>query len=256
MQKRLGLSRCSGEPKLEMFDVPGTRMLLMESWVAHSKNPQGLKRVRGMAHSGMLHAFQHAHLSTDAVTCHHRTEPLAAVTIPVLHRRSEDIILWYFDTSGIDTYFDTSGSDTESMAEPAAGAELPVSFRALWLQTRHICIEVAQHSLNAELSDESGLHAAEELCRFLALAPACYEELRLLAADERSVTLQAEYCLTQDTVMYRVEQCYDDLQAVAVALRRFADLYGLALTVSDDETFLSVVRVRPVTIPSRKLQVT
>ena len=163
------------------------------------------------------------------------------MAIPVLFRRSDNIGLRYDDV--IET-------DTDPADEPASGAELPACFLRLWLQTSCICIEVAGHSLDAELTDMSGLHAAEELCRFLALAPACYEELRLFPVAERSLTLEAEYLSMQapDTVMHRAIERYDDLQAIAAALQRFADAYGLTVSVLDHNnglTFLSVMRVRP-----------
>ena len=181
-------------------------------------------------------------LKTDAVTCRGRTEPLAAVTVPVLHWRSESVCL---------RYVDASRPDIGSMSEPTAGAVLPVGFRALWLQTSYMCVEVAGHSLDAELSDIRGIHAAAaaELCRFLALAPACYKELRLLAvADRPRLSLVAVWLSTQETILHRARQHFHNLQAVAEALRRFADDYGLA--VSSCDTFISVVRIRPWPVSS------
>lgn len=155
----------------------------------------------------------------------------------MLYWRSTEIGLRFVDAKE----FPTSATD-----DLAAGAELPAGFRALWLRSSQICVQVAGHSIRAEPSDVGGLRGAEELCRFLALAPACYDELRLVApVAEPSVTLKAEYLTTQDTVMHRVGHSFDNLQALAVALRYFAHDYGLIVSMANAEAFLRVVRVMP-----------
>lgn len=42
-----------------------------------------------------------------------------------------------------------------------------------------------------------------------------------------------------------VEQSFEDLQAFAAALRRVADSHGLAVSLSEDESYLCLVRARP-----------
>ena len=205
-------------------------MLQPEGCLGLREHPDDHTSVRGMAHPAYCMRIR----GLTRSRANDRTEPLAIVNIPVISRRSESIGL---------RIVDVIQTDIGDMDEPAYGAELPISFRALWLHTSHICVEVAGHSLGAAPPEADEFDAAEELCRFLDLAPACYEELRLYTdAEFPMLTLRAVYLSPQDTIMHCVEQCFDNMQAVAAALRRFADDYDMAVSMSEAGTFLSVVR--------------
>ena len=87
----------------------------------------------------------------------------------------------------------------------------------------------------------------------LTLAPACYEELRVFAFDEYSVlNIAPEWCYAPSDGVQggaqeseAIEQPYEDLQAVAAALRlAIADAHGLAVRLSGDRSYLSLLRMR------------
>ncbi len=58
---------------------------------------------------------------------------------------------------------------------PARSADLPLSFRALWLRTDRIALASAGRPGGREVTEVDEI---EELCRYMGLAPACYEEFR------------------------------------------------------------------------------
>ncbi len=121
--------------------------------------------------------------------------------------------------------------------ERANVADLPCGFRALWLRSEYIVVGVAKHSAGAALTppradfaaqdDYEHIHGANELCRFLSLAPASYEELRLFAVDEQTVlTVATDWCVPPSDVWGgagdTVAKPFKDLPALAAALRRTA----------------------------------
>ncbi len=94
-------------------------------------------------------------------------------------------------------------------------------------------------------TDDSAL-AAEELCRFLAGGPYCYEGLRLVPVDEElTLTFGASWLSLQDNGRHGVYYDFANLQAAAAALRRVADAHGLAVWLSPDAAYLSLPRIRP-----------
>jgi len=112
---------------------------------------------------------------TTSGTCRRRSEPLAAVTIPVLELEGGTIALTSL-ASG------THGHDAGDLPE-AAG--LPSGFSALWLRTDCIKPPSAGHPDGAAVA--FAVQPAERLCRFLGLAPRCYQEFRLFTYWDLSV---------------------------------------------------------------------
>ncbi len=107
---------------------------------------------------------------------------------------------------------------------------------------------MAVHSGGAVLqsSEEAqGVNPAEELCRFLNLAPVCYQEFRLCAGGEHPVlNVSADWQLEDINEFDDVNVKYDSVQDLALAMQRFAHAHGLNVGLSGDETYLHVVRVR------------
>ena len=147
--------------------------------------------------------------------------------LPVLEWRSDYIRL---------EYLTITRTGLDSTTECVDVAELPGGFRALWLRSRYTAVGVAKHSAGAvrvdtvradfaAQDDYEDVHGANELCRYLTLAPACYEELRLFASDNESMLrIAADWYEPPDNEWDgdTVEQRYEDLQALAAALRRVA----------------------------------
>ena len=165
---------------------------------------------------------------------------MAAVTIPVLEMRSKSIILDYHrNTRATPDCLDTS---------PVA-ANLPVGFRALWLHTG--CI----HADRPEKIERPALlsaDVAETLCQLLGLAPDCYQEFRLMTFGQATHEKQDSALVIKAqmrSLLYRpgeATRSFDSLQAVAAAMQRVADAYGLAVSMSDDdsETYVLLTRVK------------
>jgi len=162
---------------------------------------------------------------------------LAAVTIPVLELTSGDIYLSH--VGGSRAQADHAGNLT-------LAADLPAGFRALWLRTACVTIPSAGHAAGIA---EADVNVPEEFCRFLSLAPQSFQEIRLLAHDEYGPAgVECQYlprrgeghgCDTYNTAGMRQ---HEGLQAKAAALQQFTNRYGLAVSVSDDETHLLVTR--------------
>ncbi len=167
-------------------------------------------------------------------------EPLAAVTLPILEWRCEWIGF---------SYVDTDRSQPGAPATRADVTDLPVSFRALWLHTTSICVPVAEHSGGAVLhaaAEADDINGAEEFCRVLSLAPACYEEFRLYAdVTHPMVDIASMWMLADGNKVDNVDDRFQDLQALAAAMHRFASAHGLAVSLSADDTFLRIDWVGP-----------
>ena len=79
---------------------------------------------------------------------------------------------------------------------------------------------------------------------YLAAAPLCYEELRLVPVAGYSLTIKTAWRSLQDNEKYAVDHDFDKLPALAAALRRLADVQGQAVRLSDDEAYLSLLLVK------------
>jgi len=159
-------------------------------------------------------------LRVNEVTCLGRMEPLAAVTIPVL--------VWSSERSSV-KLSRIHPSDVHLMQGIPDMADLPIGFRALWVHTGYLYVAGARLTGDAMLSqtcDPPEVLAARGLCRFLAAAPLCYEELRLVPVAGYSLTIETAWLSLQDNEGYGVDHDFGNLQALAAALRRVADIHG------------------------------
>jgi len=165
----------------------------------------------------------------------HRKEQLAPVTIPVLEWRCSSVEL---------DYVRATPPANASMASPAV-ADLPFGFSSLWLHTDYIGMVFDERPGGMALptfedvDEDSG---AEDLCQFFRLAPGCYKDFRLFVGGRLTISplrFMAEYNMPDIAEYY-----FDSLQDIAAAMRRVAGVHGLAVSVSRDETYLHVVRIR------------
>ena len=116
----------------------------------------------------MVYAFHD--LKFHRVLGHGRMEPLAATTVPVLAWRCGIVKLWRIHPSDVDV-----------MQWIPNMANLPDGFRALLLETSYFYIVGAPQARSAVLAQaDNAIVAAAELCRYLAAAPFCYDDLRLV----------------------------------------------------------------------------
>ena len=111
-------------------------------------------------------------------------------------------------------------------------------------------VDVARRSggaVRTSLAQAQNVDPAEELCRFLGLAPECYEEFHLFATGEPPevpmLSVEAWWEVGQN--MGTEEEPYDSLQALATDMQQFAERHKLAVSLSDDEVYLRVVRMQP-----------
>ncbi len=172
-----------------------------------------------------------------------RMMPLARVTLPLLDLKPASFGCCYIKP--------TVRDEMTVAATSADMADLPISFRALWLQTDRIFISVAERSTGAVLASDEEVQTvdpARELCRFLSLAPGCYEEFRLFASGEHPMlTIWAEYELPDQPVedpFGSIDAEFSSLQDLASAMQPFAHEDSLAVSLSSDATYVHVVRVR------------
>ena len=163
--------------------------------------------------------------------------PLADVTLPVLELNTTEIPCRY-----------RCLTEMEMAASAEDTAQIPVSFRALWLRTDHM-VRVAEHSGGAVLESEEQeeqVDPAEEFCRFLGRAPGCYEEFRVFAGGgQPMLTIAAEWELNNSDFCGVRPLTYNSLQHLAANMQQFAQHHSLAVSLSDDEMYLRVVRTRP-----------
>jgi len=126
-------------------------------------------------------------------------------------------------------------------------ANLPLSFRSLWVYADRIRVAVAEHSGGASLEsiqEVQDVYPANELCRFLSLAPVCFHDFRLFAGGEQpKITVIADWELKDDSDYSTVYVHFDELRDLAAAMQQFARAHGLTVTLSSDETYLHVVRL-------------
>ena len=163
-------------------------------------------------------------------------EPLAAVTLPVLEWRCEWVGF---------NYVESDRSQPNAPAARAALANLPVSFSALRLYTTSICIEIAEDFSGAVLNaaeDEEVVAGAEELCRVLSLAPACYQEFRVYA-DMSDPAITIAVMVANGDRTDHIDYGFDDLPTLAEAVHCVASVHGLGAGMSHDETYLRIDRV-------------
>ena len=173
--------------------------------------------------------------SDRAHSCLHcRTRPLAAATLPVLEMQAEAIALCYLSDDDPDDRYASA---------PARSADLPLSFRALWLRTERIALASAGHSGGGEVTE---VDEVEELCRFMGLAPACYKEFRFYTYF--GISIDAEWLSLPEEAMECGTGGFASVQAGAKAMQRFANDHGLVVSVSaralDGQPSLLVKRSR------------
>ena len=156
---------------------------------------------------------------------------MAAVDLPALHG---DVI----------SFCHLSGGETDNRyaSAPANSADLPIGFRSLWLQTGCISLGSAGHSGGAAVT---GVDVAEELCRFLGLAPQCYKEFRVSADAWHmwGISIYAEWLPLPDEAMACSSGSFDGLLAMAAAMQQFVSAHGLAVSVPGNLSYLLVVRL-------------
>ena len=164
-----------------------------------------------------------------------RTEPLATVTLPVLELQADGITL---------SYISDDDPGYRYANAPARSADLPLSFRALWLRTGRIALASAGHPGGEEVTE---VDEVEELCRFMGLAPPCYEEFRFYTYF--GISIDAEWLPLPEEAMECSSGGFASVQAGAKAMQRFADDHGLVVSVGtsdhdDDQPYLLVKRSR------------
>ena len=166
-----------------------------------------------------------------------RTHPLSAVIIPVLELRGDVVTLRAIGA------VDADGHDANT---PAEAADLPTGFRELWLRASSIDVQISGHAGSAPVS---GIDIAEELCRFLALAPQSYRAFRLYEYRHEyyyTITVSVPWISLSLSGSNGVSRCagrFDSLQDMATAMQRFADGHSLAVSLSDDQTYVLLMRV-------------
>ena len=128
---------------------------------------------------------------------------------------------------------------------PVEAADLPVGFQALWVRVG--CIEVCRSAGYAGGGNYSAtsVDVAEELCRFLGAAPKSYRDFRIFAgAVHYFLCIE----LTSPPIALDIIDCiagsFDSIGAAAAAMRQWSPKYGLSVSVSDDRTYLQVVRLQ------------
>ena len=174
----------------------------------------------------MLHALAS---SKPFERLHRRTNPLAAVTLPVLELEGKEITL---------SYRSTAGAGHRRAAAPAQPTDVPCGFGALWLRGDSIRVRNAGH-----LGDEPAhyVEVADELCRFLSLAPECYREFRLYVGSRLS--MYVDWVPLPNGVAQSSNGCFFRQQSVVGSIQQFAGMHGLAASMAEDQTHVRVVRV-------------
>jgi len=170
---------------------------------------------------------------TDYRCCACRIEPLAAVTLPVLELEGKEITL---------SYLRAAGADYSHTGSPAQFTDLPDGFGALWLRSNHVNVAKAGHLGLGGVPSHS-VDVADEMCRFLSLTPESYLEIRLYLRGSHPVIQTGWQALPSDS-MERSMSAFRDQQVVASSMQRCAEAYGLAVSVSADQTHVHVVRVQ------------
>ena len=147
------------------------------------------------------------------------------------------------------SYVDSDVREEMGLATGSADvAALPVSFRALRLHASRMYISVAENSggpVLQSVEEAQEVKPAAELCRFLNLAPKCYEEFRVYAGGEHpAVTVSAAYDLEDEVAFSRRTVKLSSLQVLASAMQRHAGDHRLTVGLSSDATHLHVIRVK------------
>ncbi len=161
---------------------------------------------------------------------------MAAVTIPALELQGSTVTLKAINAHGADD------PDASALAE---AADLPDGFSAVWLRTGCINLKRTRRSGGAIVTS---VDIAEELCRFLAIPPESYQEFRLYEYIDVYPFAPFDR-FPKVSLLFpgnAIETCSGrliNLQDAAAAMQRFAHTYDLAVSVSDDQTHVRVVRV-------------
>ena len=180
-----------------------------------------------------LRILRHETSGTLCPSAEDRTEGLAAVVIPVLELAADAVSC---------SYLSADMADDRNASAPAEAADLPAGFRALWLRTSCIALGSAGYT-GGNGSAVTGVDVAEELCRFLGLAPKSYRKFQLYPGPKsRTLSIQAEWLPTPDDAVECSTGSYDSFEAAAAAMRQFAPAHGLSVSIADDHAHLLVVR--------------
>ena len=132
------------------------------------------------------------------------------------------------------------GPDCTERNAPAEAADLPPGFHALWLRCCCLSVGCAGYPGGAAVSS---VVVAEEVCRLLSLAPQSYTEFWLILGGRRPFLLSAEWLLLPSSVARRSTDRFESSQALVAAMQRFAAVYGLTVSVSDDQMLHVVLSV-------------
>jgi hypothetical protein len=169
------------------------------------------------------------------VSAEGRPEGLASDTISVLDLRAGVLSC---------SYLSADAADDRHASAPAKTADLPPGFQALWLRTGCIALGSAGYEGGGG-SAVTGVDVAEELSRFLGLAPQSYREFHLFAVgggESSALSIEAEWLPTPDDAMECSTGSFASLDAVAEAMQMFASAHGLSVNITDDHAHLRVVR--------------
>jgi len=166
--------------------------------------------------------------------CDCRTRPLAAVTVPVLE----------LEGRGVALYFCSGRARDQNAGEVPEVADLPGGFHALWLRTARIALRSAEHLTSAAVAGVAAQPTEELcrlLCRFFGVAPRCYQEFRLFADGDLSISMSLHH-LSGEADESSESTRFHSLKAAATAMERLADGFGLTVSVSNDQTHVLVTR--------------
>ncbi len=182
-----------------------------------------------------LHVLRLETAGSLEVSAEGRAEGLASAAIPVLDMRANKMYCRYLNADGDE--FRTYAS------WPPEEADLPGGFRVLWPRTNRISLRRAGYE--GDGSPVTDVDVAEELCRFLGRAPQSYREFRLFpGGGTHTSAIQADWLPTFYAAMQCSAGSFAGLVAAAAAMRQFAPVHGLTVSVAcaDDSAHLLVVR--------------
>ena len=174
-------------------------------------------------------------LHLNAMCCI-RTDPLSAVTIPVLELHGSGVVLKYLSAD------DADGRDANA---PAEVADLPTGFRELWLRAKEVHVARTERAGGAPVS---GVDIADELCRYMAFSPNSYRVFRLYEhkiEESYFTAAYAPYMTLSQKGSNGLCSCagrFDSMRDVATAMQRFEATHGLTVSMSDDQTYVLIVR--------------
>ena len=137
-------------------------------------------------------------------------------------------------------YGSFAGTDDSSLSAVTASADLPTAFNALWLRSDRLSMMTPGHAVGTLAHS---VQATEELCFYLSLAPECYQEFRLYTGDGH-LCIERSWFELQESDPELSKQRLHNQHAVAASMQQCAAAHGLGGSVSDDETYVRLVRLK------------